>query len=211
MPVKYSPAPQVQAVAQDIIREHHTHLITNDIHVMYLFTDQAEKVKSKRVLGTARKVSGLNAYLARVGDDYDGEPDFFLICIWGAWWRARDTTDAQRRALVDHELCHLWSEQACDAKGNLLDKIDLSMLPHDLEEFNCIVDRHGDWDQDITNFIAAYNGEGEGLFQDEQKGEGKAAGYEPVKDAHGKALTTRQATRRYAELEATSKARPANA
>lgn len=40
----------------------------------------------------------------------------------------------QRRALVDHELCH------CRLEGD-----DPEIVPHDIEEFNVIIQRHGVW------------------------------------------------------------------
>ncbi len=149
MPINYTPAPDVRRVAQDVIRDHHTHLITNSVYVLYLFTDEAEKIKGKRALGTARKVSGLNAFLARMDEDHCEDPTFFLICVWEQWWRSRSTTDDQRRALVDHELCHLHSEEEEGPLGNKTGRILLSLVPHDLEEFNCIVDRHGAWEPSI--------------------------------------------------------------
>ena len=156
MTSKYRPASPVRAVAQDIIRDYHAHLIRNAVYVVYLFVDEAEKVKGKTVLGTARKTSGLNAYLARMEDELDGgDPDFFVVTIWDGFWFDRHTTDEQRRALVDHELSHLWSEQEEDRQGNTTGKILLSIKGHDLEEFNCIVERYGDWKPDITAFLEA--------------------------------------------------------
>lgn len=150
-------------MARDVIRDHHPHLLANAVKVLYLFTDKAEKVKGKVVLGTARKVSGLNAYLARMGEnDWDDIPDFFLICVWSGWWDSRHTTDDQRRALVDHELCHCFSEEEEDKTGNPTGKVTLSVLPHDLTEFNAVAARHGEWQPDITAFLAALCGDLEG-------------------------------------------------
>jgi len=161
MPTRYSPARQVERIAQEIIRDHHPHLIANAVHILYLFTDEAEKVKGKRVLGTARKVSGLNAYLARRDDECDGPPNFFLICVWQQWWESPSTTDAQRRALVDHECCHLWSEAEETDSGEPTGKVKLSVLPHDITEFNAIAARHGAWQPDIEDFLAALRGDDE--------------------------------------------------
>jgi hypothetical protein len=56
--------------------------------------------------------------------------------------------DAQRAALIDHELCHFRKNKetgAYDARG------------HDLEEFNEIVERHGIWDLTVRDFLLAGN------------------------------------------------------
>ncbi len=58
MPVNYSPAPEVEAVARDVIAANHNHLLAHAVHVMYLFTDQAEKKAGKVVLGTAQPDAG---------------------------------------------------------------------------------------------------------------------------------------------------------
>lgn len=171
MPVSYLPAPEVERVARDVIAANHAHLLANAVHVVYLFTDEAEKKAGKVVLGTARKKSGLDAYLARRGDDWDGSPDFFLVCVWETWWTSRATTDAQRRALVDHELMHLWSDEERNKQtGETTGKILLSILPHDITEFNEIARRHGAWQPDIEAFVSALRGSAAwtpGLFDGE--------------------------------------------
>ncbi len=167
MPIKYSAAPSVEAIARGVIRDHHAHLLDNDAKVLFLFTDEPVKLRGADTLATARKIGGLSAYLAQF-DVEEGEPlgwdgeikdGFFLITVWEGWWRDRDTTDEQRRALVDHELAHLWSEEEVSRQsGCATGKILLSTRPHDLEEFNAVVSRHGAWRPDITAFLKAYKG-----------------------------------------------------
>jgi len=57
----------------------------------------------------------------------------FIICLnWQIWITL---TNSQKDALVDHELEH------CK-----YDKNDRPiMIDHDIEEFTCVVDRHGLW------------------------------------------------------------------
>lgn len=181
MPNTYHPAPDVRRMAQGIISEHHSHLITNQVYVKFLFCEEPEKVKGREALGTARKESGLNAYLALCDDPDvprsaafagDGKPlveEFFLIIIWRDFWKSRDTTDHQRRALVDHELSHLWSEEQVDKDGHPTGKILLSLLPHDLEEFDRIVSRYGAWQPDIEAFAKALRSAQPGLFDDMER------------------------------------------
>jgi len=62
---KYKPAPEVQAVADELIAKHHHHLMS--VKILYLFCDKPETVRGSQALGTARKVTGLPAYLNKLG------------------------------------------------------------------------------------------------------------------------------------------------
>ena len=183
MPNTYHDAPDVWRVAQPLITAHHDHLLTNGVYVKFLFCEESEKVKGKEVLGTARKKSGLDAYLAllhdpdapRAGEGFgNGEAtpgkllvdEFFLITINQHFWRTRSTTDHQRRALVDHELTHCWSEEQVDKDGQPTGKILLSLLPHDLEEFHTIAERYGAWEPALETFAKALKNGQPSLFDD---------------------------------------------
>ena len=184
MPNTYHAAPDVRRVAQDIIREYHDHLITNGVYVKFLFCEEPEKVKGQEALGTARKKSGLDAYLAlrhdpdapRAGEDFrSGESvpgkllvsEFFLITIYQPFWKSRSTTDHQRRALVDHELSHCYSEEERNRQtGEPTGKVSLSLLGHDLEEFHAIAERYGAWEPAISTFAYALRDGQPGLFDD---------------------------------------------
>lgn len=141
---EYRPAPSVQRIAEDLIREHHDHLA--DVRIEYAFRDKAAKKAGKTVFGTARKVGGLNAFLATDTDETgsDEVDDFFVIEIAEDTWRILD--QFQRVALVDHELCHCvieHDEETGEPK--------LKLKGHDLEEFRSIVDRHGLWEPELVS------------------------------------------------------------
>ncbi|HKQ90868.1 MAG TPA: putative metallopeptidase [Blastocatellia bacterium] len=143
MPQEYQPAPEVKEVARRLIDDFHTHLAT--VRIEYVFCVEQLKEKGKVVWGRAKKVSGLNAWLADEDRDYGAKSpdDFFVVEIHRATWLMID--EKSRRALVDHELCHFW----VDENGNL------AILGHDLEEFNAVVRRHGLWADDIKFFLEA--------------------------------------------------------
>ena len=156
---RFDPAPEVKAIAETLIPKYHQHLIDFNVEVRYVFISKAPKYKGKEVWGTCRKVSGLNAHIAQ--DNPDSEP-FFVITI------SRDVWDLlphdKRVALVDHELCHALAmvKQAdheanadVDSEIEQDNPVKLSVKPHDLEEFACIVRRHGLWREDIQEFIEA--------------------------------------------------------
>jgi hypothetical protein len=144
---EYREAPVAAAIAEQLIGQHHTHLAS--IRVEFVFRDKANRSHGRVVLGKARKVDGLNAFLARAltwdpDDVVYGEP-FFLIELALDEWARLD--DAGRRALVDHELCHCLAEWD-DEKGEHV----LGTRGHDIEEFAEIVDRHGLWKADLAAF-----------------------------------------------------------
>ena len=152
MGAKYWPAREVEKIADDLISNHHKHLTDCSARIRYVFQDKVPKAKGKEVWGTCRKVSGLTAHLE--GGSPDDDP-FFVITISQDVWEV--LPQDKKVALVDHELCHAWAEvsgqnEDDDGSGS---PIKLSVLPHDLEEFSCIVRRHGLWREDIKSFVEA--------------------------------------------------------
>lgn len=142
MPVTFQPAPAVERTAEKLIRNHHTNL--TDVEIRYVFRSDTANKNGKPVMGTARKVTGLNAYLAQPAGDPDAE-DFFVIEISEPSWTVLDAK--QREALVDHELCHCTTIYDEDT-----DTVKLAIRAHDLEEFRVIVERHGLWQPDLEAF-----------------------------------------------------------
>lgn len=146
MAASFTEADEVRQVAQPLISQHHGHLLGTRME--YVFRSETQTKGDKEIWGTARKISSLSAYLAGQEDDGDGNESFFVITISKPVWGA--LTELQRTALVDHELAHCWQEEEYDAKGNCT--IKRSILPHDLEEFNAIYQRYGDWKPDVREF-----------------------------------------------------------
>lgn len=112
----------------------------------------------KRIIGMAMmpRVQGmLGSLFDQLLDDALGyEPDF-MILLNGEYWEAAN--DREREILVCHELLH--TGQEIDQYGARKWKRDgspvLGMLAHDLEEFDAIVRRYGEWKSDITSFRQA--------------------------------------------------------
>lgn len=156
-PVRFDPAPEVEAIAKELIPLHHQHIVDFSVNIRYAFVNKTPKTKGKEVWGSCHKITGRNAYLAR--ENADQEP-FFMITISRDVW---DVLPQEKRvALVDHELCHAWAEvkQAKDEAAADVDEeieqdnpVRLSVKPHDLEEFSCIVRRHGLWREDVEDFV----------------------------------------------------------
>jgi len=149
---KYFEATDVSEIAEDLISKYHQHLIDFSVRIRYVFVDKTLTSGGKDVWGTCRKVSGLNAYLE--GKNDDGE-SFFVITISKEIWNILPLE--KKKALVDHELCHAWAElkksKKKDEDPNVDCHVKLGIKTHDLEEFSCIVRRHGLWREDIEDFV----------------------------------------------------------
>lgn len=124
MTVEWFHAPkEIIKMAESIIAQYHPHLL--DCSIGFIMRSEAPISNGKVTLGKARKVSAEQ----RVHIDFD-----FIIWLADDWWH-NHLNDAQRTALLDHELCHC----------RLDDDEKLWIAPHDVEEFNCIIERHGFW------------------------------------------------------------------
>jgi hypothetical protein len=155
-PVSFWKASDVRDIAESLIPDFHPHLAEKTI--LYVFRSEASEKKGRVVLGTARKVSGLNAYLAfrdmlesqdlsqRLLPALTGEarqsapaaPSFYVIEIAHDTWLRLE--GPQRIALVDHELAHIGDD---------------GMVGHDVEEFREVIERHGLWKPDLKEFAKA--------------------------------------------------------
>ncbi len=146
MATTYRPAPSVKRIAQTLIAKHHTDLA--DVRIEYVFRSETAKSGGKEVWGKARKISGLNAFLATDAEMSDVVPaeDFFVIEIAEPVWTVLG--EKERTALVDHELCH------CGVQFDEKEELQLVLVPHDVEEFRQVVARHGLWRPDVEAFAA---------------------------------------------------------
>lgn len=133
MATEWSKVPDdVLRLAKEIIREHHSEL--SEFTIGFIFRSEASTSAGKMVLGQASKITG--KYLPFV--DLDG-----LVWLAGDVWPGLSMN--QKRALIDHELCHF----EVDPEGNL------KMRGHDIEEFRVIIERYGLWKEDLIDFAPA--------------------------------------------------------
>ena len=113
---------EVLRIAEEVIAEYHPEL--QDCSIGFLFRSEGPVSAGKVTLGKARKIPAEQ----RVYMDYD-----FVIWLAEDWWRR--LKPEQRVALIDHELTHCRMD----------DEEKAWIAPHDVEEFNCIIERHGFW------------------------------------------------------------------
>lgn len=137
----YRYAPEVEEIGKELIRDVEDHKGLDSVRVDYVYRDQASKSKGKTVLAKARKISGLNAFVANAEMV---QRDFFVVEVAEDTWDQLDA--AQQRALVDHELVHCKVE--FDEEGTP----QLSIRGHDIEEFGCVIERHGLWLSSTAEF-----------------------------------------------------------
>lgn len=140
-PLELMDADEAEAIANELIPDYHSHLL--DASIRFVFTNKERKKCDRVRPASAQKVSPLVRYLASGENaDPDDGPDFVILISAKDW----DRFDAaQKRALVDHELCHCGQS----AKG------DWKIIGHDLEEFTAVVERHGLWKRDVQVFAKA--------------------------------------------------------
>lgn len=147
MPAEYRPAPEVAEIARQLITKVTQHQELVNAPIVYLFRSEAAKSRGRIILGRARRITGLNAWLShpeltpRPERSYSEPGEYFVIEIAGDRWGMLD--DNQRIALVDHELSH------CAVGYNDDGEMQLALRHHDVEEFLGVLDRNGLWKEDV--------------------------------------------------------------
>lgn len=171
---EFSEAAEVEEIAGPLISTTHQRLLGHSI--LYVFNHGEPKAKGKEIWGRARKVGGINAFLAQRDAGDDADPEFFVIeIVYGVWCRLGLS---QKRALVDHELSHLTVEYDEEK-----DAYKLGTIGHDLEEFRGVYERHGAWAEDIREFLKAGEARQLSLIDDAKAEEFDAQFVQAVKNA----------------------------
>lgn len=140
----YRPAPEVESIGRNLIRDVEDHKSLDAVRVDFIYRDKASKSNGRTVLAKARKVSGLNAFLANAEMV---QRDFFVIEVAEDTWDQLD--EHQQKALVDHELMH------CHVEFDEAGTPQLAIRGHDMEEFRAIIERHGLWLSSTAEFGSA--------------------------------------------------------
>ena len=130
VPTSYDKAETVEELANRLIAKYHPHLA--NVKIAYLYKNKDMTSNGKTRIASAEKLSPKVKALA----DFD-----FLIVISYPAYNALG--DKQKRAVIDHELEHCWVEDS-DSGDTLL-----RILPHDVEEFGAIIQRHGLYFSDL--------------------------------------------------------------
>lgn len=148
---EYSHCPEGRAIGLKLINTVRRHEDLRGVQVEFVFIAKAPKSKGRQVAGRARKLGGLPAWLLEFTDHDAGvfmppRPLFVIELAHDIWV---NLTDAQKVALVDHELCHCRVEHDDDGVPHL------SIDGHDVEEFIGVVERHGLWSPQMARMAKA--------------------------------------------------------
>ena len=81
----------------------------------------------------------------------------FIIVLNKTIWEDPDFTPEKKLALMDHELCHAAPalDKDLERKYDERNRPLWRMRKHDIEEFTCIVLRHGCYKRDLERFAEA--------------------------------------------------------
>lgn len=140
----FTEAPEsVIDLAQELIRLFHPDLM--EARIGFLMRTKPSSSQGRRVLAKAEKIGEKHKLLL----DLD-----FLIWIDEEEWTRLG--DEQRRALVDHELCH------CDYNSS---EGKASIRGHDVEEFATIIERYGAWNPALLEFTRRMNKDQSGRIE----------------------------------------------
>ena len=147
----------------ELENEDHAHLQVASIG--YLWTNVANTKKGRTIIGMAElgKPQGAmgkwnRARAIRQVRDWFGDIPDYIITISAEWWVS--VTDAERCALIEHELYHC--AQDVDAFGapkfsRDTGKPSFTVVGHDVEEFVGVVRRYGAEAVGIRDLVDAAN------------------------------------------------------
>ena len=133
-------------VLNRLIEQHHEELTNARIALAWALAWKPD-VDGIQKLGQCKKASDLDREL----HEFD-----FVILLSQEFYQDPTITDAQRKALLDHELCHATVKLDEDGEParDALDRIVYRTRKHDVEEFSEIVARHGIWKRDLERLAA---------------------------------------------------------
>jgi hypothetical protein len=134
-------------------------LLDADVRLAFVMRETAWRESNREVLGMCflPAVQGkLRPFFEWLLETHLGYMPGFLIVLNDGWWQ--EASPVEREVLLFHELLH--AGQRRDAYGELCfnrqtDEPILALIPHDLEEFNAVVQRYGAWKPDVAAFLAA--------------------------------------------------------
>jgi hypothetical protein len=158
--MSWTEAKEALPIAKRLIDERHDHLL--DVHIEYLFALEPLTSKGKEIDGQAKKVGGLNAYLASRESEFDGT-EFVVIEISKSAWDMY--SESQREASLDKRLCEI----------KLSEKMKIQIVGPDAHAYYRNVEVYGDWEPDLKRLRKLFKQPllpgAEGKANDKSKGQ----------------------------------------
>lgn len=136
---------QVKPLLTRAVAEWHPELTKARFALVWVLNLEPDQ-DGRLVLGKAKRASDCDRELA--------DHDLIVFLNRDAW---TDLSEAQRLALIDHELSHftLVLDEDGDPRKDDRGRLCFRMVKHDLGEFRSVVKRHGCYLSDIEAFAAA--------------------------------------------------------
>lgn len=147
IPPKSEAGKVMYRLLNELVKEHHDDIRDARIALAWNISWKPD-VDGRVTLGKCKKASDLDRELMA----FD-----FVILLRREFWEDGTVTDAQRAALLDHELCHATVKYSTDNEP-VIDERDRKVYrirKHDIEEFAEIIERHGLYKRDLEWFAAA--------------------------------------------------------
>jgi hypothetical protein len=154
-PVHYQLVPRdseigapIYALMSELVEQHHADLREARIAIAWALGWKPD-VDGRVMLGKLKKASDLDRELA----EFD-----FIILLRKVFWCDDRVTDVQRRALLDHELCHaaLKIDQSGQPVEDERGRKVFRTRRHDVEEFSAVVNRYGLWTSELEQMANAF-------------------------------------------------------
>jgi hypothetical protein len=130
---------ELQTFGMEVATKYHTATIA-DAAILFVFRDPPKKNGGRVIAGTAEKVPKKWKDIGVVEED-------FMITIARSVWE--EMSSADKEALIDHELTH------CTVTVKDNGEAELSIRPHDIEDFIEVYERHGAWQPQLRALITA--------------------------------------------------------
>jgi hypothetical protein len=145
MPV-YAKDSGLESLGNKIIKKDHE--LLGMLKIAYIFRDEAPVSNGKATAGMAYRADDRNRTLHGVDAIIEIAKD-----IWD------EATDEFKDALMDHELSHIMIRLDDDGQPMMDDKtgrVKITMRPHDIEEFEDVLERHGPYHKALRSFLEAF-------------------------------------------------------
>jgi hypothetical protein len=127
-------------IAMKLIPKHHDEIA--NANILFLSRNKAQMQGEQKVPGSVKKASPLERHLGGHFFPGDGEPDFIITIALDVW---NDLQPTQRTALIDHFLCQCSSKEDEKTGARKYRK-----RPPQVQEFPEVADRHGSWNDGLT-------------------------------------------------------------
>lgn len=140
---------EVQDTVKTLIGEAHPHLADICDDIICIFKEKASRKGGQPTLGKTSKAPALISLL--------GERDYqFVIELAADTWNELD--EAQKKALLDHQLCFIGGEE--DEKSG---EMKYHITSPDISYFSSEVERNGHWRPDLSEKEDEESAESENL------------------------------------------------